>query len=152
MNERNKSGWSPLRFALRNGATQAGRKLIEAGADRERPTSDGFTPLMLALRNDQGENARLLLVEKGVDLDTRNQDGWTPLMTALRYEQAERARLPVSRDPTASTGSRESGRRSRGAGRPRLSGPPSGEALRGAPPVRGATGRAKARTQPDRRG
>lgn len=54
-------GLTALLYAARGGCYRCVEALLEAGADVNRPTPEGVTPLMIALDNDHDEVAKLLL-------------------------------------------------------------------------------------------
>lgn len=54
-------GHTPLLVAARAGCTDCVRRLLDAGADIDRPTPEGVTPLMIALDNTHYDTANLLL-------------------------------------------------------------------------------------------
>jgi ankyrin repeat protein len=63
---RNAGGLTPLLFATRFGCLQCAKSLLEAGADINRPTPEGVTPLMNAIDNNNYAIANLLL-DKGAN-------------------------------------------------------------------------------------
>jgi ankyrin repeat protein len=63
---RNTGGLTPLLFAARFGCAPCAKSLLAAGADINRPTPEGVTPLMNAIDNNQYEVANLLL-DAGAD-------------------------------------------------------------------------------------
>jgi ankyrin repeat protein len=56
-------GLTALVYAARSGCTRCVRSLIAAGADIDKPTPEGMTPLMIAIDNQRYDTARLLLDE-----------------------------------------------------------------------------------------
>jgi ankyrin repeat protein len=54
-------GLTPLLYAARSGCTECVRSIIAAGADIDRPTPEGMTPLLIALDNEALATAQLLL-------------------------------------------------------------------------------------------
>jgi len=54
-------GLTPLLYAARSGCSDCVRSIVAAGADIDRPTPEGMTPLMLALDNEALDTAMLLL-------------------------------------------------------------------------------------------
>ena len=52
--------------------------LLEMGADANKATPSGFTPLFIAAQNGHADVARALLA-MGADASKARQDGWTPL-------------------------------------------------------------------------
>jgi ankyrin repeat protein len=72
---------SPLHFALYMKDETKARSLIEGGADVNRRTSFGTTPLSRAA--DVGfKDIVKLLIAKGADVNTKNNWNWTPLHNA----------------------------------------------------------------------
>ena len=68
------------------------RCLLEAGADKDRPDHEGFTPLMLASAHGHLWIARMLL-EAGAAKDCCNHAGLTALMLASKHGHAEISRV-----------------------------------------------------------
>ena len=56
-------GLTVLLYAARSGCTRCVRSLLAAGADVDKPTPEGMTPLMIAIDNQSYDTARLLLDE-----------------------------------------------------------------------------------------
>jgi ankyrin repeat protein len=56
-------GLTTLIYAARSGCTRCARALLAAGADIDKPTPEGMTPLMIAIDNQRYDTARLLLDE-----------------------------------------------------------------------------------------
>jgi ankyrin repeat protein len=54
-------GLTVLIYAARSGCTRCVRSLLAAGADINRPTPEGMTPLMIAIDNTSYDTARVLL-------------------------------------------------------------------------------------------
>mgnify|MGYP005812430105 CR=1 FL=1 len=63
---RNTGGLTPLLFATRSGCVACAASLLKAGADVNRPTPEGVTPLMNAIDNNNFAVANLLL-DNGAD-------------------------------------------------------------------------------------
>lgn len=57
-------------------------QLLEQGADPNRKSATGYTPLQLAARNGRSESVEALL-DAGAELDTRDSHGDTPLGMAM---------------------------------------------------------------------
>jgi ankyrin repeat protein len=57
---RNASGWTALHYAVFNGDTELVEYLIKHGANINKATAEGSTPLFLAKMEDYGEIARIL--------------------------------------------------------------------------------------------
>jgi len=75
-------GLTALLYAARDGCDDCVDLLIGAGADVNRPTPEGVTPLMIALDNDQNEVAKLLL-DRGANPGLWDWWGRTPLYIAV---------------------------------------------------------------------
>ncbi len=56
-------GLTVLLYAARSGCTRCVRSLLAAGADIDKPTPEGMTPLMIAIDNTAYDTARVLLDE-----------------------------------------------------------------------------------------
>lgn len=54
-------GLTPLLYAARAGCSDCVNSIVSAGADIDRPTPEGMTPLMIALDNEAFDTAMLLL-------------------------------------------------------------------------------------------
>ncbi len=84
----------PLIFAARHGHLQVAQVLVEAGADVNQTTADGWTALLAATHNRYyGLGAWLL--EQGADPDLANAGGWTPLYIATDNRNIEAGDYPV---------------------------------------------------------
>jgi ankyrin repeat protein len=77
-----------LLFAARDGATDAARALIEAGAEMNATDPNGMTPLLMAITNGQIPVAQLL-VDKGADVRTVDWYGRTPLWAAVEIRNLD---------------------------------------------------------------
>jgi uncharacterized protein len=75
-------GLTPLLYATRFGCVECVKSLLKAGADINRPTPDGVTPLMNALDNLQWEVASLLL-DEGANPHLADWWGRTALYIAI---------------------------------------------------------------------
>uniref|UniRef100_A0A6I8NU11 Notch receptor 4 n=1 Tax=Ornithorhynchus anatinus TaxID=9258 RepID=A0A6I8NU11_ORNAN len=78
------SGETPLHLAARFSRPSAARRLLEAGADPNRPDRAGRTPLHAAVAADAREVCQILLRNRETAVDPRMEDGTTPLMLAAR--------------------------------------------------------------------
>ncbi len=74
--------WTPLMYAARDGALDATRALIEAGAELNSGDPDGTTALLLAITNGHYDLAALL-VEKGANPNAADSAGMAPLYAAV---------------------------------------------------------------------
>jgi ankyrin repeat protein len=75
-------GLTPLLYAARAGCTRCVRSLLAAGADIDRPTPEGMTPLMIAIDNQAYDTARLLL-DEGANPHVWDWYGRTALYVAV---------------------------------------------------------------------
>ena len=67
------------------------RILLKFGADMNKATSNGWTPLMVASL-DGNKDIMKLLIESGADVNTVSENGWTPLITAVVGNQLDCAK------------------------------------------------------------
>lgn len=89
-----KGGMTPLHFAARDGHSQAVTLLLDAGADINRKSADGNTPLLIALINGQFDIA-MQFVEKGAKVNLAGDGyGITPLWAAVNARWQPRTRFP----------------------------------------------------------
>jgi ankyrin repeat protein len=91
-------GLTVLLYAARSGCTRCVRSLIAAGADLDRPTPEGMTPLMIAIDNMSFDTARVLL-DAGANPHVWDWYGRTALYVATDMSSF-RGRQP---HPTASS-------------------------------------------------
>jgi ankyrin repeat protein len=77
------------------GDVEAVRRLLEAGADKEKATTNGCTPLYVACEDGHVEVVRLL-VEAGADKEKAETNGYTPLLVACEDGHVEVVRLLVA--------------------------------------------------------
>jgi ankyrin repeat protein len=75
-------GLTVLLYAARSGCTRCVRSLVAAGADIDRPTPEGMTPLMIAIDNQRYDTARLLL-DEGANAQVWDWYGRTALYVAV---------------------------------------------------------------------
>ena len=81
-------GSSLLHYAAWLGGPQVIRSLLEAGADPNARTDDGWTPLHAAAEsNEHPDEVVAVLVAAGADSNARTQRGTTPLHLAARYNE-----------------------------------------------------------------
>jgi len=85
---------SPLNFALHKGDTARAKSLIEAGADVNKPTPYGTTPMQRAV--DKGFKYIVeLLITHGADVNARDNWNWTPLHSAV-YQRTDVVELLIA--------------------------------------------------------
>jgi ankyrin repeat protein len=87
-------GLTPLVFAARQGALDAVKVLVEAGADVNQVTQYGWTPLLTATQNKYYKVGSYLL-EHGANPNIANKGGWTPLYIATDNRNIEGGDYPV---------------------------------------------------------
>jgi ankyrin repeat protein len=75
-------GLTTLVYAARSGCTRCVRSLVAAGADVDKPTPEGMTPLMIAIDNQRYDTARLLL-DEGANPHVWDWYGRTALYVAV---------------------------------------------------------------------
>src|SRR4029450_4526695 len=75
-------GPPPLLYAARAGCMGCVKAMLDAGADMDRPTPDGMTPMMMALDNGDPAVARYPL-QRGANPHTWDWWGRTPLYVAV---------------------------------------------------------------------
>ena len=83
-----RGGWTPLMYAARQGAVDAARSLVNAGADVNLSDPDGTTALVFAIINAHDETAALLLDHRA-DPNIGDHNG-----TAALYAAVDMRRLP----------------------------------------------------------
>ena len=89
-----KGGMTALHHAARMGYTSAITALLDAGADINKKSADGNTPLLVALINGEFDVA-MLLVEKGASPNIAGDVyGVTPLWEAVNTRWQPRTRFP----------------------------------------------------------
>jgi ankyrin repeat protein len=89
-----KGGMTPLHHAAREGYAKAVTVLLDAGADINRKSADGNTPLLVALINGQFDVA-MQFVEKGANVNLAGDGyGVTPLWAAINTRWQPRTRFP----------------------------------------------------------
>lgn len=91
-------GLTVLLYAARSGCTRCVRSLLAAGADIDKPTPEGMTPLMIAIDNTSYDTARVLL-DAGANPHVWDWYGRTALYVATDMSSF-RGRQP---HPTASS-------------------------------------------------
>lgn len=89
-----RGGLAALHFAAREGDLASVERLVEAGADVDRVSSYGWTPLLTATKNRYYDVGAYLL-EHGADPNIANGGGWTPLYLATDNRNIEGGDYPV---------------------------------------------------------
>lgn len=88
----NKPGWTPLHYAATNGHLEIMQLLLDENAYIDAESPNGTTPLMMAAH--YGSSAAVkLLVEAGADPNIRNQLGLTAIDFAYRASRTESAEM-----------------------------------------------------------
>lgn len=88
----NKPGWTPLHYAATNGQLKLMELLLEEHAFIDAESPNGTTPLMMAA--SYGAPAAVkLLIDAGADLRMRNQKGMTALDFAQKAERPDAVEL-----------------------------------------------------------
>ena len=88
----NKPGWTPLHYAATNGQLKLMELLLEEHAFIDAQSPNGTTPLMMAASYGAPEAVKLL-IEAGADLRMRNQKGMTALDFAQKAERPDAVEL-----------------------------------------------------------
>lgn len=82
-------GLTPLLYAARSGCYPCVAEMLAAGADINKPTPEGVTPLMIALDNEHDDVAKLLL-DRGANPQLWDWWGRTALYIAIDRKEAAR--------------------------------------------------------------
>jgi ankyrin repeat protein len=77
-----RGGWTALMYAARQGAFEAARALVDAGANLNLADPDGTLALTFAIINGHYDVAALL-ADKGADVNQPDRTGATPLYSAV---------------------------------------------------------------------
>ena len=89
-----KGGMTALHHAARQGNVRTASALLDAGAEINRKSADGNTPLLVAIINGQFDVA-MLLIEQGADVNQPAEGlGVTPLWAAINTRWQPRTRFP----------------------------------------------------------
>jgi ankyrin repeat protein len=88
----NKPGWAPLHYAATNGHLQIMALLLDENAYIDAASPNGTTPLMMAAHYGSAAAVKLLL-EAGADPTIRNQLGLTAIDFAYRVNRTEAAEM-----------------------------------------------------------
>jgi ankyrin repeat protein len=89
-----KGGLTALVMASRNDNLDSVKALLEVGADINKSSADGSSPLLAAVQNGFYNTAALLL-EKGANPNIANGKGWTPLYIAVKNRNLETGTIPL---------------------------------------------------------
>jgi ankyrin repeat protein len=87
-------GLTGLVFGAREGSMDTVRVLIAAGADVNKASADGSSPLMVSVQNGHYDIAQYLL-DHGSNPNDANVKGWTPLFLAVANRNALRTAVPA---------------------------------------------------------
>lgn len=88
----NKPGWAPLHYAATNGHLKVMELLLDENAYIDAASPNGTTPLMMAAHYGSAAAVKLLL-EAGADPTIRNQLGMTAIDFAYRVNRTEAAEM-----------------------------------------------------------
>ena len=89
-------GLTALVFAAREGDQESAKHLLDAGADVNRTTQYGWTPLLTATNNRHYKLAEYL-IERGANPNIANKGSWTPIYLATDNRNIEGGDYPVPR-------------------------------------------------------
>jgi ankyrin len=81
-------GLTALHYAARDGRTEAGKVLLDSGAQLEALNPDGISPLLMAISNNHMETAKML-IERGANLDVQDWYGRTPIWSAVEVRNMD---------------------------------------------------------------
>jgi ankyrin repeat protein len=85
---------TPLMFAARQGDMESVKILVEAGADVNKQSVDGWTALNIATQNRYYKIGAYLL-DHGANPNLANKQGWSPLYLATDNRNIESGEYPV---------------------------------------------------------
>ncbi len=86
-------GVTALMLAVREGAMETVKVLLDHGAPINETSANGSTALLVALENGDAPMARFL-IERGADINLANAKGWTPLYMAIKARNMEEGTMP----------------------------------------------------------
>ena len=89
------SGRTPLLAAIRNGNIQVAHALINAGADVNAQSHDGYTALHIAAQNDKLLAIIRALIATGANPNIANNNGNTPLLMAVKAGDIRISRILI---------------------------------------------------------
>jgi ankyrin repeat protein len=81
-------GLTALHYAARDGRTEAGKVLLDSGAQLEALNPDGISPLLMAISNNHMETAKML-IERGANLNVQDWYGRTPIWSAVEVRNMD---------------------------------------------------------------
>jgi ankyrin repeat protein len=90
----NSSNETPLMMAALRGNLDSARRLLEAGAQLNRP---GWTALHYSAAGPESAPVTRFLLERGAAIEARSPNGTTPLMMAARYGSEDSVNLLLAR-------------------------------------------------------
>lgn len=89
-------GLTALILATREGALNAMKALLDAGAPINQQSANGNTALIVAAMNANADAINLLL-DRGADVNLANAQGWTPLYMTVKARTMEKGTMPNPR-------------------------------------------------------
>jgi uncharacterized protein len=87
-------GLPALVFAAREGAIDAVKALVAAGASANQTSADGSSPMLVAIQNGHYNIAEFLL-NSGANPNIANEKGWSPLYLTVKNRNIETGTIPV---------------------------------------------------------
>ena len=94
INEKDRSGYTPLIWAIYSNKVEAVKAFIQMGADIEIQDKSGYTPLILAVSWSHSDIAKLL-IEKHANVNAKSDNGTTALIYAATYGNASIMKLLI---------------------------------------------------------
>ncbi len=93
----NKSGWSPIHFAVSGNLPDFVRMLIAADANHNVQTKSGWSPLHYAVGGKYVELTQTLLAAEA-DINLQNESGWTALHIAVLLNSIDLVQVLIAID------------------------------------------------------
>ena len=87
-------GLPALVFAAREGAIDAVKALVAAGASPDQTSADGSSPMLVAIQNGHYNVAEFLL-NNSANPNIANEKGWSPLYLTVKNRNIETGTIPV---------------------------------------------------------